>query len=189
MNKKCQGCKQSLDASSFNHSNQEPDGLQRLCRACVNKGRRERYSANRSETGLGRPPRLQDLVKKGDLAAVMKNKSLINAGNREYLLALAVTDFKSAPKKPSHVELVKFLIRLGAKPDYHVVCAATVGPNIDIMNALIEAGAEENIFTAAALGEVDRVRDLLCADPTLAGETTDIASDKGMTATPLCLSV
>ena len=78
------------------------------------------------------------------------------------MLALAVTDFKTAPKKPSHVELVKFLIQLGAKPDYHLVCAATVGPHIDIMNALIEAGAEQNIFTAAALGEVDRVRDLLC---------------------------
>ena len=114
-----------------------------------------------SETGNGSPPRLQDLVKKGDFAAVKKNSSLINARNRQYLLALAVRDFKSAPKKPSHIELVKFLIQLGAKPDYQLVCAATVGPHIEIMNALIEAGAEQNIFTAAALGEVDRVRDLL----------------------------
>ncbi len=182
MKKKCQGCKQSLDSSSFNHNNQERDGLQRLCRSCVNKRRRNRYATKRSETGHGSPPRLQDLVKKGDFAAVKKNRSLIKAGNREYLLALAVTDFKTAPKKPSHVELVKFLIQVGAKPDDRLVCAATVGPHIDIMNALIEAGAEQNIFTAAALGEVDRVRDLLCTDPTLADKTTDIASDKGMTA-------
>ncbi len=163
MKKKCEGCKQSLDSSSFYHSNQEPDGLQRLCRSCVNQRRRERYATKRSETGHGSLPRLQDLVKKGDFAAVKKNRTLINARNREYLLALAVRDFKTAPKKPSHVELVKFLIQLGAKPDYHLVCAATVGPHIEIMNALIEAGAEQNIFTAAALGEVDRVRDLLCS--------------------------
>ena len=50
------------------------------------------------------------------------------------------------------------------------------------MNALIKAGAERNIFTAAALGEVDRVRDLLGTDPTLADKTTDLASDQGMTA-------
>ena len=112
MKKKCQGCKQSLDTSSFNHSKLEPDGLHRLCRACVNKRRRTRHRAKRSETGNGSPPRLQDLVKKGDLAAVKKNSSLINARNRQYLLALAVRDFKSAPKKPSHVELVKFLIQL-----------------------------------------------------------------------------
>jgi ankyrin repeat protein len=182
MKKKCQGCKQSLDASSFNQSNQEPDGLHRLCRACVNKGRRQRYLAKRSEAGQESPRRVQDLVKKGDLAALKQNTSLINSGNREYLLALAVTDFKSAPKKPSHVELVRFLIELGAKPDYHLVCAATVGPHIEIMNALIEAGAEQNIFTAAALGEADTVRDLLRTDPTLADKTTDSASDKGMTA-------
>ena len=189
MKKKCQGCKQSLDSSSFNHSNQEPDGLHRLCRSCVNERRRKRYATKRSKEGHGSPPRLQDLVKKGDFAAVKKNRSLINAGNREYLLDLAVRDFKSAPKKPSHVELVKFLIQLGAKPDFHLVCAATVGPHIDIMNALIEAGAEQNIFTAAAMGDVDKVRDLLRTDPTLAEKTTDIASDNGYDCAPLRLQV
>jgi len=182
MKKQCRGCKQLLDSSSFNHSNQEPDGLQKLCRACVNMRRRKRYATKSTQTDPGKPPRLQDLVKKGDFAAVKQNARLINASNREYLLALAVRDFKSAPKKASHVELVKFLIQLGAKPDFHLVCAATVRPHIDIVNAFIESGAEQNIFTAAALGEVDRVRDLLCTDPTLADKTTDIASDKGMTA-------
>jgi hypothetical protein len=182
MTKRCRGCEQLLDSSSFYHSNQEPDGLQRLRRSCVKKRRRKRCATKRSETGHGSPPRLQDLVKKGDCAAVKKNRSLINAGNREYLLTLAVTDFKTAPKKPSHVELVKFLIQLGAKPDFHLVCAATVGPHIDIMNALIDAGADQNIFTAAALGEVDRVCDLLSTDPTLANKTTTCAYDKDMTA-------
>ena len=95
------------------------------------------------------------------MLAVKKNRTLITAANRDRLLALAVSDFKSVPKKPSHVELVRFLIEMGAKPDFHLVCAATVGPHVDIMNALIEAGAEQNIFTAAALGDVERLRDLL----------------------------
>ena len=109
---------------------------------------------------------------------------MINASNRDRLLALAVMDFKSAPKKPSHVELVRFLIQMGARPDFHLVCAATVGPHVDIMNALIEAGAEQNIFTAAALGEDERLRDVLLRDSTLAGKTTDytLLGEKGMTA-------
>ena len=146
-----------------------------MCSSCVNKRRRARYAAKRNETGHGNPPRLRDLVKKGDFAAVKKNRSLIDASNRDRLLALAVIDFKSAPKKSSHVELVKFLIQMGARPDFHLVCAATVGPHIEIMNALIEAGAEHNIFTAAAVGDVDRVRELLAIDSSLATKTTGYA--------------
>ena len=82
------------------------------------------------------------------------------------------------------MELVRFLIEMGARPDFHLVCAATVGPHVDIMNALIEAGAEQNIFTAAALGDVERLRNLLLRDSTLASKTTDygLLGEKGMTA-------
>ncbi len=182
MKKECRVCHQLLDSSSFYHSNQEPDGLQKLCRSCVNQRRRTRYAIRSSKSGDAAPPRIQDLVKKGDLAAVKKHGGLIDAGNRDYLLALAVMDFKSAPKKPGHVELVRYLIQQGAKPDFHLVCAATVGPHVDIMNALIESGAEQNVFTAAALGLVDRLRDLLSADPALVSKTADCAFERGMTA-------
>jgi len=76
------------------------------------------------------------------------------------------------------------LIQMGARPDFHLVCAATVGPHVDIMNALIEAGAEQNIFTAAALGDVERLRDLLLRDSTLASRTTDyeLLGEWGMSA-------
>jgi hypothetical protein len=132
----------------------------------------------------GKPPRLSALVKQGDIAALKRNRKLINPGNRERLLALAVTDFKSAPKKSSHVNVVRFLILTGARPDFHLVCAATVGPHLDILNTLVEAGADQNIFTAAALGDVATVRDLLRLDPTLASTTTDCAflGEKAMTA-------
>jgi hypothetical protein len=184
MKKQCQRCKAVLDSSSFSESSKEPDRLAKICSACVNKRRRERYAAKRSESGPGSPSQLRNFVKKGVLAAVKKYKGLINAGNRQRLLALAVTDFKSAPKKPSHLALVKFLIQMGAKPDFHFVCAATVGPHPDIMNALIEAGAEHNIFTAAALGDVDRVRKLLATDVSLADTTThhDVLGEAHMTA-------
>jgi ankyrin repeat protein len=184
MKKQCQRCKEVLDSSSFSESSKEPDGLAKICSACVNKRRRERYAARRSEPGPVNPSQLRNLVKHGDLAAVKKCKGLINAATRQTLLALAVTDFKSAPKKPSHLALVKFLIELGAEPDFHLVCAATVGPHPDIMTALIEAGAERNIFTAAALGDVDHVRKLLATDSRLASETTDyaVSGEKQMTA-------
>jgi ankyrin repeat protein len=137
-----------------------------------------------SKPADGKPPHFPALVKKGDYAALKRNRRMINAGNRQQLLALAVTDFKSAPKKPGHVELVKLLLQLGAIPDFHLVCATTVGPHLDIMTALLEAGAEQNIFTAAALGDVEGVRDLLLMDSTLARKTTDYAllGEKDMTA-------
>jgi ankyrin repeat protein len=52
------------------------------------------------------------------------------------------------------------------------------------MNALIEAGAEQNIFTAAALGDAQRLRHLLLADSALASKTTDceLLGEWGMTA-------
>jgi ankyrin repeat protein len=171
MKKRCQECKRVRDSSSFNGSSREPDGMAKKCSACVNRRRRELHAA-KSKTGNGKPADLGTLVKKGDYLAVKKNRTSITSANRDRLLALAVTDFKSAPKKPGHLELVKLLIEMGAKPDFHLVCAATVGPHVDIMNALIEAGAERNIFTAAALGDVDRVRDLLVMDSTLGGKTT-----------------
>ena len=181
MKKQCQECKRVLDDSSFNGSSKEPDGLAKKCSACVNRRRRELHA---SKTSDRKPARLGTLIKEGDYAAVKINRSMITPGNRDRLLALAVRDFKSAPKKLSHVELVRVLIELGAKPDFHLVCAATVGPHVDIMNALIEAGAEQNIFTAAALGDVETVRDLLRADRALASRTTDydLLGEGGMTA-------
>ncbi len=147
--------------------------MAKKCRSCVNRRRRELHAMKSSKTGHEKPPHLAALVKKGDYAALKRNRRMINAGNRAPLLALAVRDFTSAPKKPSHVEVVKLLIHMGAKPDCHLVCAATVGPHVDIMNALIEAGAEQNIFTAAAMGDVDMVRHLLSKDSALASRTTD----------------
>jgi ankyrin repeat protein len=181
MKKQCHECKRVLDISSFNGSGKEPDGLAKKCRACINRrGRQLHASKTRDQELL----HLGTLVKRGDYPAFKSNRRLINASNRDRLLALAVVDFKSAPKKPSHVELVRFLIELGARPDFHLVCAATVGPHIDIMNALIQAGADQNVFTAAALGDAESLRDLLVRDSTLATRTTDSAllGEKGMTA-------
>ncbi len=181
MKKQCQECKRVLDSSSFSGSRKEPDGLAKKCSACVNRRRRELHASGRGDR---KPAHLGTLAKKGDYAALKQNRSLITAANRDRLLALAVMDFKSAPKKPSHLELVRFLIQIGARPDYHLVCAATVGPHIDIMHILIDAGAEQNLYTAAAIGDMDRVRDWLLADPALAGRTTDydLLGEKGMTA-------
>lgn len=180
MKKQCQECKRLLDESSFNGSSREPDGLAKKCAACVNRRRRERHA---NKAGDRKPAHLGTLVKKGDFAALKNSRTMINAGNRDRLLALAVSDFKSAPKKPGHVEIIRLLIEMGATPDFHLVCAATVGPHVDIMNALIEGGAEQNIFTAGALGDLDRLRALLRADSTAADSATDceLLGERGMT--------
>lgn len=156
MKKRCPECQQLLDASSFNANVRQPDGLAKKCSACVNRRRRELH-ADKNRTIETKPVHLATLVKRGDFAAFQRNPSLINVRNRDRLLALAVTDFKSAPKKPGHVELVRYLIQKGARPNFQLVCAATIGPHLDILNALIEAGAEQNIYTAAAIGDVKRL--------------------------------
>ncbi len=115
MKKQCHECKRQLDASSFNGSSNEPDGLAKKCRACVNRRRRQLHAGRTRDR---KPLHLGMLVKKGDYVAIKSNRSLINASNRDRLLALAVMDFKSAPKKPSHVEIIKFLIKLGAQTGF-----------------------------------------------------------------------
>jgi ankyrin repeat protein len=175
--KRCSACKRLLDFSAFNGNSKRPDGMASKCAACVNRRRRELHAA-RSKSGERNTDFMAALVKRGDYSAVRNLRMMITAGNRDRLLALAVTDFKSAPKKPGHVKLVKLLIQRGAIPDFHLVCAATVGPHVDIMNTLLEAGAEQNLFTAAALGNVNMVRDMLSKDFTLAGKL----SDEGLTA-------
>src|SRR5262249_44098743 len=54
----------------------------------------------------------------------------------------------------------------------------------DIIGPLVEAGAEQNIFTAAARGDVETLRNLLRKNPALAGKTTDYAllGERQMTA-------
>jgi hypothetical protein len=116
MKKQCRACKQMLDSSSFRQSSKEPDGLARMCTSCVNKRRRELYANKKHEAGDARPPRLREIVKRGDFVAFKKNRRAVNATNRQPLLALAVMDFKRAPKKKSHLDLVKLLIEMGAKP-------------------------------------------------------------------------
>jgi hypothetical protein len=53
----------------------------------------------------------------GDYAAIKSNQGMTTGGNRDRLLALAVSDFKSAPEKPSHVDVVRLPIAMGAKQD------------------------------------------------------------------------
>ena len=76
MKKQCQECKRVLDASSFNGSSKEPDGLAKKCRACVNRRRRELHA---SKTGDRKPAHLGTLVKKGDYAAIKSNRRMITA--------------------------------------------------------------------------------------------------------------
>ena len=126
----------------------------------------------------------KDLVKKGDYAAVKTNRSLINASNRERLLALAVDGLQVSAQETKPRGIGRVSDSDGRKTGFSSrLCSDRRAP-IDIMNALIEAGAEQNIFTAAALGDVDRVRDLLSSDSTLANKTTDydVLDERDMTA-------
>ena len=115
MKKKCRGCKQSLDTSSFNQSKLEPDGLHRLCRSCVNKrlrtrqGKAQRDREWKSAASSRSRQEGRSCCGQEEQQPDQRPQSAVPArpGRR---------DFKISAKKPSHVELVKFLIQLGANP-------------------------------------------------------------------------
>src|SRR5438128_1538225 len=95
MKKRCHECKRVLDDSSFNGSSKEPDGLAKKCRSCVNRRRRKLQAMKSSKTAHQKPPHLAALVKRGDYAAIKRNRRMINPSNRATLLELAVRDFRS----------------------------------------------------------------------------------------------
>lgn len=110
-------------------------------------------------------------IKAGDVRMVRK---LISSTSFEldHLLALAAQNYNTVPKSEGHARIVDFLIAQGAQPSRAAMFEAARGGNQAIVDRLIEAGAELDIFACSLLGDVERAKTLLRRDRKLAHANT-----------------
>jgi hypothetical protein len=88
----------------------------------------------------------------------------------QILLGKVCQDFHTVRKHPGHLTLARYLIARGAKPEVTMVCEAARGGHLDLIDLLLEAGLGPSLFTAAALGQIDRVAQILTENPSAARE-------------------
>ncbi|MDP6448236.1 MAG: ankyrin repeat domain-containing protein, partial [Pirellulaceae bacterium] len=84
------------------------------------------------------------------------------------LLWMTVRDFHSVKKRAAHVEQARFLIEKGARAHWSMVPEAARGGRQDLIEVLIDAGAETNVFVSAATGDESRLTQQLQDDAHLA---------------------
>ena len=74
------------------------------------------------------------------------------------LLAMAAQNNNTAPKQPGHTEIVDFLIAHGARPSCGMLFEAARDGSQAIVDRLVAGGAELDIFTCSAIGDLALVR-------------------------------
>ncbi len=138
--------------SAFNRATKSRDGRAQTCRRCA--------SANRSEDKPRSKDSLRAAIKAGDLERV---KTLLPQGKvpPQSLLAIAAQNYNTAPKHEGHVEIVDFLLRKGVHPDRLSLFEAARDGCQAIVERFVAAGAELDIFAAAAIGDSNLVARLL----------------------------
>lgn len=158
--KKCTSCGELLPAPAFNRRTKSPDGRASACRRCAN-------ARHRSRKGPRQSNQMRAAIKVGDIRSVQK---LVSSSSVELdqLLALATQNYNTAPKQEGHIRIVEFLLAQGASPSRAAMFEAARDGNQEIVNRLIEAGAELDIFACSLLGDLERVKALLRRDRKLA---------------------
>lgn len=135
----CPVCQQKLSASAFNSSAREPDGLARHCRACTNARRRQRERAAHSSLKMSASKRRAPTPPRPSLAA-----------------AIRTGDLRALQK----------LLGGGPAPHWGWVCEALREGQPAAAQALLDSGAEQNVFTLAALGDWKKLARRLNRSPT-----------------------
>lgn len=171
---KCKTCGESKPTSQFHQKSRSKSGYATSCRTCVNASRRHKKPGPPGDS-----TRLKTLVKKGDVAGVMKQIGNAKGPVLNGLLVTCTTPYFTYPKSEAHAELVRHLIQNGADPDTResgepVLIAATKTGRKDLVDVLLEGGATVDFFSAAATFDIPFIETLLKKDASL-GESKDIA--------------
>ena len=126
-------------------------------------------------------------IKLGDVEKV-RNLFPHSSFPTDSLLAMAVQDYNTASKHKGHEQIVDFLISKGATPRLNMLCEAARTGSQALVDRLVSAGAELDIFACAAIGDLARMKRLLKRDPNLAKSKTPLETHcyQGFTPLHLC---
>jgi ankyrin repeat protein len=113
--KVCTACGKSLPAIDFNGSAKTADGLARICRACVNARRRERYrSGVKHPRGHARSTVIRTALRQGDIETVQK---LLDAGMAPHW------DWICETMREGHIALAEMLLQSGVERNIFTMAA------------------------------------------------------------------
>ena len=110
---------------------------------------------------------IRQSAKRGRFEAVRRYVESVETPPLDRLLQAATQDFHSIKKKPSHIDLVHYLLECGARANSEMVYQAARGGHGAIVSALLSTLDPVDIHTAAAAGQGQIVAKLLKTDSAL----------------------
>jgi ankyrin repeat protein len=111
----CTACGKRLPAADFNNSVQTADGLARICRACINARRRERYrSGVKHPRGHGRSTAIRVALRQGDAKMIQR---LLDAGTTPHW------DWICETMREGHIALAEMLLESGVERNIYTMAA------------------------------------------------------------------
>ncbi|MGE0431234.1 MAG: ankyrin repeat domain-containing protein [Planctomycetota bacterium] len=163
--KTCTRCRSALPLSAFNRASGSRDGRATICRACLAAKRRETRARPAQRN------RLRAAIRTGNAAQL---KPLLDTwrGALDDLLHMTVQDYNTVPKHAGHVAVLGLLLEHGAAAHWTMLIEAARTGSQALVDRLLEAGVERNIFTCAMVGDLTRTRRLLGRTPDLARAVT-----------------
>lgn len=123
-----------------------------------------------------------DQAKQGQSKSVIEAVENGSVTNLQLLLQKVCQDYHSIKKHTGHLELVRYLLSAGARPEKEMACEAARGGHELLIRALIEGGLPVDIFVAASLGQAEAVRGHIDK----AGSVVTETDSQGMTPLHYC---
>ncbi len=102
--------------------------------------------------------RVTDAAKQGRSQSVIEAVENGSVTDLQLLLRKVCQDYHTIKKHDGHLELVRFLLSVGAKAEVEMVCEAARGGHEKLINALVDGGLPSDLFVAAALGDAAAVQ-------------------------------
>jgi ankyrin repeat protein len=114
---------------------------------------------------------LTEAAKMGEADIIIDALSHDHSVNVQLLLQKVYQDFHTIRKHNGHLDLAKHLLECGAAPELTMFCEAARGGHQKLIELLFEGGLKRNLFTAAAMGEIESVRQIIMTHSSVVRET------------------
>ncbi|NKB65630.1 MAG: hypothetical protein GKR89_01095 [Candidatus Latescibacteria bacterium] len=121
--------------------------------------------------------KLNEAAKRGKVDIVLDALAQDPSANPQPLLEKVCQDFHSIRKGDAHFTLARHLLDCGARPTLALICEAARGGHGPLVQILCQARGQDDIFTAAALGDWQSLQCILQTAP----DQIAVVDDQDMT--------
>ena len=154
--KQCTACGSVFPVTAFNRRTKSRDGRASVCRRCASAERKTRGKVREHDA-------LRAAIKAGEFERVRDLFS--TTSHADQLLTQAATNYNTAGKHDGHARIVELFARAGGEARREALFEAARDGNQAIVDRLVAAGAELDLFACALIGDVDGAANHLGANP------------------------